>query len=71
MRDERFDLMDNAQLNFEDITGFSGRSIFNICWRCFNLLTFNNFSDTHYVPVLEIKLRQVVQSSSITNFLFC
>ena len=33
MRDERFDLMDNAQLNFEDITGFSGKSIINISWR--------------------------------------
>ena len=32
MRDKRFDLMDNAQLNFEDITGFSERSIFNIRW---------------------------------------
>ena len=32
MRDERFDLMDDAQLNFEDITGFSGRSIINISW---------------------------------------
>lgn len=29
---ERFDLIDNFQLNFEYITGFSKRSIFNICW---------------------------------------
>jgi hypothetical protein len=32
MRDERFVLMDNAQLNLENITGFPRRSIFNISW---------------------------------------
>ena len=30
---ERFDLMDNAQLNFEDITGFYKENIFKIRWR--------------------------------------
>ena len=39
MRDERFDLLDNAQLNFEDITGFSGRIIFKIRWSYHRFVT--------------------------------
>ena len=33
MWQERFDLMDNVQLNFEDITGFYKEIIFKIRWR--------------------------------------
>jgi len=47
MRDERFDLMDNAQLSFEDITGFSGRSIININW------SYTHFDNVKFTGVLQ------------------